>query len=176
MSDYSGNSKSPQSSSAQWKTTSIGDEHASYRFIEQDPYLHDKITPVDGYSRTLDGYKYTVKIYKNGNISVFRKRVQEEYRADTDTYIRTEDKANKITRNFQGREINSLTLLDQENTLNKENEQIIQFKKVSLEEFRSESGWEIFHQHPIVVIENKAMLILYKMGTLNLGLKNDNQI
>lgn len=160
MSDHSGNYQSPQSSSVQWKTTSIGDEHAPYRYVEQDPYLHEKIPRVDGFSRTLDGYKYTVKVYENGNVSVFRKRIQEGYRADTDTYIGTEDKLHEISGKFQGKKLDTIALLNSENTLNGENNRITAFKKVGLEEFSSEDGWEIFLQHPIVVVENKVMLIL----------------
>jgi hypothetical protein len=160
MTDYLGASQSHQSSSVQWKATSIGDEHASYRYIQQDPYLHDKITPVDGYSRTLDGYKYTVKIYDNGNVSVFRKKIHKGYQSNTDTHIRTDNGEYEVTKNFVGNGYDRITSPQQRSNLSKENTRILEFKIVNLEEFHPEEEWEIFNQHPIVIIENKVILIL----------------
>ena len=48
--------------------------------------------------------------------------MSEEYLADTDIHIGTEDKVHEITRNFQGKRFKTIALLGPENSLNEKNE------------------------------------------------------
>ncbi|HET6589199.1 MAG TPA: hypothetical protein VFG45_03435 [Candidatus Nitrosocosmicus sp.] len=148
------------SSIIQWKTTKYGDDHTTYNEIEKDPYLREHIEPTNGFEITIDGYKYTVKIYDNGNVSVFRKKKQGGYQFNTEAHTRSENEEYGITRNFQGNGYNRIMSPEQKSDVGKENTRILEFKQVNLEEFNPEDGWEIFYQHPIVIIENKAVLIL----------------
>lgn len=144
----------------QWKTTKYGDDHTTYNEIEKDPYLREQIEPTNGFETTIDGYKYTVRIYDNGNVSVFRKRKQEGYQSNSEAHTRSGNKEYGVTRNFQGNGYDRIISPEKKGDVSKENTRILEFKIVNLEEFHPEEGWEIFNQYPIVVIENKAVLIL----------------
>lgn len=167
------NNEASPSSIIQWKTTTFGDGHTTYNEIEKDPYLRERIEPSNGFKTTIDGYKYTVKIYDSGNVSVFRKKIQEGYRPNTEAHTLSNNKEYGVTRNFQGNGYDSIMSTSWKSDASQENTIILEFKTVVLEEFHPEKGWEIFHQHPIVIIENKALLILARREP-SLGLENDN--
>jgi hypothetical protein len=149
-----------QTSSIQWRTTTFGDDRTTYNEIEKDPYLRERIETRNGFKTSIEGYKCTVEIYDNGGVFVFRKKVQEGYPPNTEIHNRTDSTEGEITRNFQGHKVRNLTELDQRKIMIIENMRILEFKMFAIEEFHPEEGWEIFYQHPIVVIENKAILIL----------------
>jgi hypothetical protein len=87
---------SPRESVVRWGTTKFGDGHTTYDEIEKDPYLRERIEPKDGFKKDIDGYKYTVKFYDAGKISVFKKKNQVGYNFDTETQIRAKDKVTEI--------------------------------------------------------------------------------
>lgn len=159
MSQDQGNSNN-QPSVIQWRTTTFGDDCTTYNEIEKDPYLRERIEPRNDFKTTIDGYKFTVKIYDGGKVYVFRKKLKEEHSPNNGYQNRTDGTEYQIAKNFQGSGSCTPPGLQQKNLANKENTRILGFKKVIIEEFHPEEGWEIFCLLPIVVIKNKAMLIL----------------
>lgn len=158
----SDNESSHPPSSIQWKIAKSGDEYVPYSEIESDPYLRERIKPNDGYKAAFDGHKYSVKVYDNGNILVFRKKDNPNTNI---FYIQKENvKAdNKLSDYHQDNEIVGDRNLNQKTDYSIETRLISRLKAVNIEEFHSEEGWDIFSRYPIVIVEDKIKVILAKL-------------
>ena len=158
-------SSSSQPSYIEWKTTSIGEEHVKYRDIEKDSYLKERIEPVNGFETTFGGYRYRVKGYQNGDVSVFRKKSDKDPRGGQSIQRQANDPNTNPIFSPQTNEHDSDYDFDQKNKSSAKTSVICEFKSVDLEEFQSEEGWDIFYPHPIAVISDRIVVIKIKMDT-----------
>ena len=156
---------SQNTTSILWQPAKYGEQALYDDIVRLDPALADILKPEDGFKVTFEGYKYSVKVYDNDLVTVYRQKKSyssssQSNRYNTNGHSNPSNQFNNQKFSYKGsnsRELDHIYF---------ENKTIKEVKLVKLKEHLPEEGWEIFGLRPIIVMNEEPHLTLVKLSTL----------
>lgn len=166
MTDYNHDSyteDSQNTTSILWEPAKYGEQASYDDIVRLEPALTNILKPEDGFKVTFEGYKYSVKVYDNERVIVYRQKLSypssQSNRYNTNGRSSSSNQFKNQNFNYKGPDSLGLDHICIGNKTMKE------VKLVKLEEQFPDEGWEIFSIKPILVIKEEPFVTLVKWAT-----------